>query len=148
VACQAFARAQAKPADQSYRLWLYALAREELQRRIEEFQEKESTTVPLDGTELPQPFAGDDEDDTNQSRAVVVGPRQDDEVELKDVTPDTHVPAPDAEAADHDLVQYLHEVPRIGPGKNGPSLSCTFSKALRPTKWPCWKSLRSRISRR
>jgi DNA-directed RNA polymerase specialized sigma24 family protein len=45
----------------------------------------------------------------------VGGPQRDDEVELKDVTPDTHVPAPDAEAADHDLVQYLHGVSQDWP---------------------------------
>ena len=55
------------------------------------------------------------DDSAEQTLEIAEGPLHGDAVELKDVTPDTHVLPPDAEAADHDLVQYLHTVTQPWP---------------------------------
>jgi DNA-directed RNA polymerase specialized sigma24 family protein len=110
VTCQAFAQRDSKPPEQSHRVWLYALARRELQRRFREFEDQSRTSVSLES----EPVVTDAEVD-NEPLVMAEGPLHGDAIELSDLTPDTHSLSPDAEAADHDLTEYLRTLSRAWP---------------------------------
>ena len=110
VACQAFAQRDARPPEQSHRVWLYGLARRELQRRLQEFRDQTRICVSLES----EPAAADADAD-NEPLVMAEGPLHGDAIELRDLTPDTHVLSPDAEAADHDLAEYLRGLAQRWP---------------------------------
>jgi DNA-directed RNA polymerase specialized sigma24 family protein/ribosome-associated translation inhibitor RaiA len=110
VTCQAFAARDSKPPEQSHRVWLYALARRELQRRFREFEDQTRTSVSLESE-----LAVTDAEVDNEPLVMAEGPLHGDAIELRDLTPDTHSLPPDAEAADHDLAEYLRSLARAWP---------------------------------
>lgn len=110
VTCQAFAQCESRPREQSHRVWLYSLARRELQRRFNEIQDQLRTSVSLETEAAPV-----DAEVDNEPLAMAEGPLHGDATQLGDLTPDTHGLSPDAEAADHDLTDYLRGVAQRWP---------------------------------
>jgi ribosomal subunit interface protein len=105
VARQAISQVRSKPGEQSFRVWLYGLARHELDRRFEILREEARTTVPLDAaTELES--EAERVGSTMAGRLVALdGPS---EAEISDEFADEHLLPPDLAAAERDLVDYLH----------------------------------------
>ncbi len=102
VVRQACSRPESRPAEQTYRLWLFALARRELERRFRELQDRAVTSVPLEaerGLEDSLNERRDDEGEPQTAESLAL--------DAEDVTPDGHMLPPDAAAAESDLEEYL-----------------------------------------
>jgi ribosomal subunit interface protein len=115
VVRQACSQPEAKPVGQTYRLWLFSLARRELERRFRELRDRAVTSVPLDAID-PSAEARIGEED-NEGELLSAGDRSLDpeELETQDVTPDGHILPPDAAAAESDLVEFLRHAAREWP---------------------------------
>ena len=126
VVRQAISRAQTKPTEQSYRLWLYSLARQELERRFHSLREQALTSVPLDAANGESPGEADAADEL----VPVEGPMEADQV--GDDLPDAHTVPPDLAAAEDDLVDYLQTVAQGWPSEERSVFELHFLEGFEP----------------
>ena len=115
---QALSRPQKKPEELSYRMWLYLLVRRELTRRYRRLRIDGEQNVPLeaaatlpDDAELLQGY------DAEHPLDIIEAKLEPACVACGDLLPDTQCPAPDAVAAEHDLIDYLHRLTAGWPEK-------------------------------
>ena len=115
VVRQACSRPEAKIVGQTYRLWLFSLARRELEQRFRELQDRAVTSVPLDATDTSVE-AGIGEED-NEQEMLSAGDRTlyPEELQTEEVTPDGHILPPDAAAAESDMVEFLRHATQDWP---------------------------------
>jgi DNA-directed RNA polymerase specialized sigma24 family protein/ribosome-associated translation inhibitor RaiA len=118
VARQALSNPKGKPEDLSYRMWLYSLVRRELKRRYRRLRLDGERNIPIEETtslpddqELAQGY------DAEQPLEIIEEELEPPLVARGDLMPDPHSLAPDAVAAEHDLIDYLHRVSAGWPEK-------------------------------
>jgi DNA-directed RNA polymerase specialized sigma24 family protein len=113
VSRQALARPQRRPKEATDRLWLYSLARRELETRIQDLRTHSRTDVRLDAA---SEFSGSvltnvdlDAEDQNIGGKVTDVQRGKSSLSLIDA----HILPPDLAASEHDLIEYLHHASRL-----------------------------------
>jgi RNA polymerase sigma factor (sigma-70 family) len=118
VARQALSNPRGKPEEISYRMWLYSLVRRELKRRYRRLRTDGERNVPIEETV----FLADDEEllegyDAEQPLRIIEDRLAPPVVARGDLMPDAQALAPDAVAAEHDLIDYLHHMTASWPEK-------------------------------
>jgi ribosomal subunit interface protein len=133
VARQAISGAERKPDDRSYRLWLYALARRELERRFRDIRDSAVSNVSLEAApELPN-TASRAEGNAVDERVSILGERLDwAEIEDSDFVADAHVVPPDAAAAESDLIDHLQKATQDWPREERSVFELHFLEGFEP----------------
>jgi DNA-directed RNA polymerase specialized sigma24 family protein/ribosome-associated translation inhibitor RaiA len=143
VVRQALSNPQAKPEELSYRLWLFSLARRELKRRYRRLRVDGARNVPIEETTL----VADDAElvqgyDAEQPLGIIEEKLEPPIVVRGDLMADTHSPAPDVVAAEHDLVDYLHRVTAAWPEKERAVFDLHFLEGFDPDEVAMLEGLR------
>ncbi|RME93218.1 MAG: sigma-70 family RNA polymerase sigma factor [Verrucomicrobia bacterium] len=108
VVRQALANPQRKPADQSYLLWLYALARRELARRRREIRQRLAAGESLEDIRpLTEEEARLEGYDPEQPLDLVERLLEPPVAEVRDFVPDDHAASPDAELVRRELLAEM-----------------------------------------
>jgi ribosomal subunit interface protein len=105
VVRQACSRPGAKPVGHTYRLWLFSLARRELEQRFRELRNQAATSVPLDAEDSALEKTNGEE----ESQFLTGNGQPVDGAALYENTADGHVLQPDAAAAESDLIEFLQK---------------------------------------
>jgi DNA-directed RNA polymerase specialized sigma24 family protein len=125
VARQACLRPEEKPEELSYRLWFYALARQDLERRRKEFRDQTEMTVPLAAV-VDFPEAADEAlSNTTEPLAPASG-------EFADIIADSHALPPDVAASEADLLDHLHQVTKEWPRRESSIFELHFVEGFEP----------------
>ena len=118
VVRQALSKPESKPEDISYSMWLYSLVRRELKRRYRRLRLEGERNLPIDET---VPLAADEEAGqgygAEEPLAIIQQKLAPPSMARGDLMPDTSALAPDAVAAEHDLIDYLHHATVSWPEK-------------------------------
>jgi RNA polymerase sigma factor (sigma-70 family) len=133
VVRQALSAPDSKPDDLSYHMWLYSLVRRELKRRYRRLRVDGERNIPIEETT----FLVDDEEivqgyDAERPLSIIEERLQPALVARGDLMPDAHAEAPDAVAAEHDLIDYLHGVTAAWPEKERAVFDLHFLEGFDP----------------
>ena len=116
VVRQALNKPESKPEDLSYRMWLHSLARRELKRRYRRYLLDGERNLPI---EERTTLAEEDNDaqgyNVEEPLAIIQTKLEPPLVTRGDLIADEHEPGPDAIAAEHDLIDYLHRTTSAWP---------------------------------
>ena len=103
----------------SYRLWLYLLARRELQRRYKQLREQAEHDVPVEATkaiadeaETPEGYI------PQQPREIIEQEIEPSVVTMTDVMADNQAPRPDEIVTEHELIDYFQRAASNWPEKD------------------------------
>lgn len=144
VARQAISRPQSKPADRTYRLWLYSLARRELERRFREYRDQARTSFSLDASpERPNLASRDEGYSEGEPISLFERPRDRSEEEAKDTIPDAHILPPDLAASDHDLIEHLQHAAGAWPQEERTIFELHFLEGFEPEEVAMLEKLRT-----
>lgn len=133
VARQAISRPGSKPADQTYRLWLYSLARRELERRFRDLTDQARTCLSLNATPERPHLASRDEGYADGEPVSLYEARADqDDDETRELLADSHVRPPDIEASDHDLIEHFHTAAQDWPKEERSVFELHFLEGFEP----------------
>jgi RNA polymerase sigma factor (sigma-70 family) len=143
VVRQALSNPDGKPEDLSYRLWLFTLARRELRRRYRRLRVDGERNIPIEETAL----VADDQElvqgyDAEQPLEIIEGKLEPPVVARGDLMPDPHGQRPDAVAAEHDLIDYLHRATATWPEKERAVFDLHFLEGFDPDEVAMLESLR------
>jgi RNA polymerase sigma factor (sigma-70 family) len=143
VVRQALSDPGSKPDDISYRMWLYSLVRRELKRRYRRLRVDGERNVSIEET-TPLP---DDEErvegyDAEQPLRIIGDELEPSIVARGDLMPDPQTLAPDQVAAEHDLIDYLHQVSASWPEKERAIFDLHFLEGFDPNEVAMLEGLR------
>lgn len=111
VARQALVAPERKPADASYRIWLYRLARSELSARARTLRQQSRETVPLEEPRvLPEEAERAAGYEPEQPLDIIEEKLEPPVVETKELLPDPHTLPPDEELAQRDWIEFLQRM--------------------------------------
>ena len=111
VARQALAAPERKPADASYGLWLYRLARRELSAGVNDLRRQSRETVPLEEQRvLPEEAERAEGYEPEQPLDIIEEKLEPPVVETKELLPDPHTLPPDEELAQRDWIEFLQRM--------------------------------------
>lgn len=111
VARQALAAPERKPADASYRIWLYRLARRELSAGVNDLRRQTRETVPLEEPRvLPEEAERAVGYEPEQPLDIIEEKLEPPVVETKELLPDPHTLPPDEELAQRDWIEFLQRM--------------------------------------
>jgi ribosomal subunit interface protein len=119
VVRQACSRPESKPVGQTYRLWLFSLARRELEMRFRDLQERALRSVPLDDPDALLQSRSGESDDGGEALAEGDRTLNGEDFQTEDIVPDGHNLSPDDAAAESDLVEYLRRSAQQWPRQEG-----------------------------
>ncbi len=133
VVRQALSDPEGKPEELSYRMWLFSLARRELKRRYRRLRVDGERNVPIEETLA----LADDEEaiagyDAERPLQIIENRLEPAIVARGDLLPDSHCVAPDAVAAEHDLIDYVHRVTAGWPEKERSVFDLHFLEGFDP----------------
>lgn len=133
VVRQALSNPGKKPEEISYRLWLYSLVRRELKRRYRRLREDGERTLSIEESVAPP----DEEEPAENYEAtrplgIMAGRLEPPLVVRGDLMADSTNLGPDAVAAEHDLVDYLHTVTATWPEKERAVFDLHFLEGFDP----------------
>jgi ribosomal subunit interface protein len=131
VVRQAESRPQSKPAEQTYRVWLFSLARRELDRRLRDFRDQAVSTISLNAEETSR-FTEIDSGGAGDLNGRFAQPFEPEELETGDLTPDGHSVSPDAAAVESDLVAYLRGAAQKWPAEERDVFQLHFLEGFEP----------------
>lgn len=115
AARRALAEPQKKPAGMAYRLWFYALVRQELARRRKALKAT-ATALPVEAPRfLPEDLAVAEGYDAEQPLDIIERQIEPPVAEAKDLLPDPHTETPDQAAARRELLAELRRVVSTWP---------------------------------
>jgi RNA polymerase sigma factor (sigma-70 family) len=118
VVRQALSRPEDKPEDISYRMWLYSLVRRELKRRYRRLRLDGERNIPIEETvSMPDDAERVEGYDAEQPLLIIEEELEPSIVTRGDLMPDPQALRPDAAAAEHDLIDYLHRITAAWPEK-------------------------------
>jgi len=116
VARHCLAEPERKPADMSYPVWFYSLARKELRVCMKAVREQATQTVPLDEPRVLPHEAGRAEGyEPEQPLDILQEKLEPPVVETKDLLPDPRALPPDEEVARRDFIDYLQNASTSWP---------------------------------
>lgn len=143
VARQALSEPESKPDDISYRMWLYSLVRRELKRRYRRLRVDGERNISIEET-TPLP---DDEErvegyDAEQPLRIIEDELEPSIVARGDLLPDPQTQAPDEVAAEHDLIDYLHQASASWPEKERAIFDLHFLEGFDPNEVAMLEGLR------
>lgn len=118
VVRQALSNPDKKPEDISYRMWLYSLVRRELKRRYRRLRVDGERNVPMEEMTLaPEDAEAAEGYDAERPVGSIERKLAPPLVPRSDLLPDEYGLSPDAVAAEHDLIDYLHHATAGWPEK-------------------------------
>ena len=149
VARQVLAAPERKPADASYPVWFYALARKELRARVRTLREQSRAAVPLEETHTLADEAERVEGyDPEQPLNIIEETLEPPIVETKDLLPDPRTLPPDEEVARHDLIDYLQRISSGWPKVERDVFALHFLEGLEADEIAMVETLKTSEARR
>jgi len=129
----ALANPEKKPSALSYRLWLFTLAQRELRRRYRQIRMDGERNVPIE----EEAYVADDQElvegyDAEKPMEILEAKLEPPVVTRGDLLRDEHAFPPDAIAAEHDLIDYLHRITANWPEKERAVFDLHFLEGFDP----------------
>jgi ribosomal subunit interface protein len=116
VARQAITRPESKPDDRTYRVWIYSLARRELDHRCRDLRDHARTDISIEtASELAELPTQDESEASGGFMPFFEGTREELDAQTANGLPDFHSLPPDLAMSDKDLIDHLQSLAKDWP---------------------------------